>query len=756
MIRLILSISSASEGLDINSLDKMTPRNLKVSSYFLNTSKRKRHYIGSDETTRRRTMRFGRNILIPFLLTAFCFLFVFGNLTSQESAEEAFEKALYYEDVQGDLQKAIKLYEQILTQFPESREIAAKAQLHIGLCYEKLGLREATSAYQRVVQNYGEQKEVVAQAQERLLKLTQPERKPAEPEGIRIRQIWKKPYTDSLGSVSVDGRFLSFVYWGEGDVAIHDLVTGEDRILTHEADAVTGGTGFAQEPVFSKDGRQIAYSWWRPNHTYDLFLIDVDNPSPRLLYRKKNEHVYPVEWLSDKELIFSKYDYETKIGRIVCSFNISDGTIRELMTLKPEFRGGLSCSPDGKYIAYDFANETDKGNSDINLLAIDGGDEISLVKHPANDRILGWVPGRKEFLFISDRSGTWDLWSVPLDDGKSSGPVERIYTDIGEVRSVGFTQNGDCYFGFNKFGFNAYIAPFNADTGELEEKSGKTLLGSNYGIGWSADGRYLAYMQLNPNAANPIQLIVQDLETGEERTLTDNLRIAVPPCWSPAGNSILVVGRDRKKDITKGYKGGIYRVDVKTGQTSEVLLLSDYEYNTPGDDAFPLSDIQWSLDGKSVFYLFFRDRLVEHDLETGQDKILYEHSRFERSVLDCSPDGKLLLFGVREEGESHLLTIPVGGGKEKELYATKGGFGRAMWSPDGKYVYFTKEQDGTSLWRLPAEGGVPKKVWESENRVEIFGIHPNGKQMSFAMRERELEIRVIENLVQELKKIYDK
>ena len=504
-------------------------------------------------------MRFGRKILLPFLLSAFCLIFVFGNLSSQESAEEIFEKAVYYEDVQGDLQKAIDLYEKILEQFPENRQIAAKAQLHIGLCYEKLGLREATNAYQNVIQNYGEQKEAVARAQERLSKLTQPERKTEEPEGIRVRQIWKKPYTDSLGSVSFDGRFLAFVYWGEGDIAIHDLKSGEDRILTHDADAITGGTGFAQGPTISKDGKRIAYSWWRPHHTYDLFLIDVDNPSPSLLYRKKNEHVYPLEWLSENELIFTSYDWETKKERIVCSLNISDGTIRELMTFKPGYWPEVSCSPDEKYIAYDFPNETDKGTSDINLLVVESGDEISLVEHPANDRILGWVPGRNEFMFLSDRKGTWDLWAVPLDDGKPSGPVERIYTDIGEVRTVGFTQNGECFFGFSRRTFNAYIAPFNPETGKLEEKSKKTLLGSIFGIGWSADGRHLAYIKLNSNAANPIQLIVQDLETGEEHKLAKNLRIAVPPCWSPAGTSILVVGRDINKDITKGYKGGIYR-----------------------------------------------------------------------------------------------------------------------------------------------------------------------------------------------------
>jgi Tol biopolymer transport system component len=418
----------------------------------------------------------------------------------------------------------------------------------------------------------------------------------------------------------------------------------------------------------------------------------------------------------------------------------------------------LSCSPDEKYMAYDYADEANKGNFDINLLAVEEVREISLVKHPANDKVIGWVPGRKEFLFISDRSGTWDLWAVPVDEGKPSGPVKRIYTDLGLVQPMGFTQNGDCFFGFNRRNFNAYIAPFNTETGELKEKAGKSLLGSNLWIKWSPDGQYLTYIKEDNKANNLWQLTVQDLKTGEERKLADNLLMAMSPCWSPDGNSILVVGFDKNKSRAKGYKGGIYTVDVRTGQTTEILLLSDYKYNVPGDDAFPLSDIQWSLDGKSIFYLFFRDRLVKHDLETGEDKILYRHSHFERSVLNHSPDGKKLLLAVisPEEKKSRLFTIPVEGGKEKELCTPQeaSGFYTAMWSPDGKYVYFTERKDGTSLWRIPAEGGTPQKVWHSKDRAEIFSIHPDGKQVALAIRERELEIRVIENLVQELEKIY--
>ena len=674
-----------------------------------------------------------------------------------QSADVLLGAALHQEEVEGNYEAAIETYKKLLAGYPDNRPLAAQALFRIGMCYEKLGRQEAQKAYQTVIQNYGEQKEVVAKAQERLSKLKIPGGKSEEPEGIRIRQVWKKPLTDFLGSVSPDGRFLACVHWGEGDLAIHDLISGEDKILTHEADLGVA-KGFAMEPIFSKNGKQIAYSWWNPNHTYDLLLVDVNNPSPRKLYRREGEHVGPASWLSDKELIFSRYNYATKMAQF-CSLDISDGTIRELKTFEPRKWPRLSSSSDEKYIAYDFAEQADSGKFDINLLTAEGGSETSLVKHPANDRVLGWVPGRKEFLFISDRSGTWDLWAIPVDSGKPSGPETRIYTDIGEIEPVGFAQNGDFFFGFNRQNFNASVAPFNAETGELEEKSGKTLLGSNYWLEWSPDGKYLSYTDENPKADYTRQLVIQDQETGEQRKLADGLS-ALTSCWSPDGNSISVLGFE--KSFTQ-KTAGIYIVDVRTGQARQIVNLLDYKnkFNPPDDDSFPLSDVQWSSDGKSIFYLFFTGGIVKRDLATGEDKILYRHSRFERGAMKLSPDGKSLLFGVQnlEEKKSRLFTIPVEGGPEKELCPPREAFGfrRAMWSPDGKYVYFSeKEGDGTSLWRIPTEGGIPQKVWQSKNRIDVFGIHPDGKQIALAIRELEMEIRVIENLVQELEKIYNK
>jgi len=573
-----------------------------------------------------------------------------------------------------------------------------------------------------------------------------------ESEGIRIRQIKKHGYLDDPGTVTADGRSLAYVYWGEGDVAIHDLVTGEDRVLTHKAD-LGDSTHFAQSPVISRDGSKIAYYWWNPYHTFDLRLIDVKNPSSRLLYKEEGVEVYPVTWISDQELIVIRQNRITEKTKIT-SFNVSDGTRQDLKHFDGRRWFLSSSSPDGKYLAYDFVDESVDGNPDIHILPMNGGSELPLVAHPSTDHVLGWVPGKDMFMFTSDRSGTWDLWAVPVDEGKPSGPEKRIYTNIGDVSPMGITDNGDCYVGFSRRNFNAYLAPFNPETGKVDPESGTPISGSNFGLEWSPDGQSLAYVKESKDSWH---LIVRDLKTGIERQFAENLQLCEFPRWSPDGKSILVMGFEKDRFRTKGYRGGVFLVDVSTGKSEEVFRISDHQYNPPDDDHPPLSLLEWSPDKVSFYYLFFTDRLVQHDLETGEDRVLYKHTGFEPYVLDLSPDGKNLLFGIQNRGEkSRLLTMSSEGGLTNEVCTAQetDDFVNAFWSPDGKYIYFIERPEETNLWRVPPAGGEPEKVWSSENRVAIYNIHPDGKQVAFSIRERATEVRVIENLAAELDKVY--
>ncbi len=113
-------------------------------------------------------MKNAKRTYFCFFVLVLSFLLLHDNLSSQQTAGEMFEKALYLEEAKGELEKAIDLYKKILEQFTDNREVAAKAQLHVGLCYEKLGLKEAPKAYRKVVENFPEQIETVKIAKEKL------------------------------------------------------------------------------------------------------------------------------------------------------------------------------------------------------------------------------------------------------------------------------------------------------------------------------------------------------------------------------------------------------------------------------------------------------------------------------------------------------------------------------------------------------------------------------------------------------------
>ena len=58
--------------------------------------------------------------LIPiFVMTVSILVFLSGGL--QQTAEQLYQSGIYKEEVEGELEKAIEIYEQILADFPENQ-----------------------------------------------------------------------------------------------------------------------------------------------------------------------------------------------------------------------------------------------------------------------------------------------------------------------------------------------------------------------------------------------------------------------------------------------------------------------------------------------------------------------------------------------------------------------------------------------------------------------------------------------------------
>ena len=87
------------------------------------------------------------------------------------NVEETYQAALMQEKGEGNLEEAIRLYQQVIEAHEKGEadeSMAARAQLRIGVCQEKLGLAQARRTYEAVRDKYPDQPQVGEEAARRL------------------------------------------------------------------------------------------------------------------------------------------------------------------------------------------------------------------------------------------------------------------------------------------------------------------------------------------------------------------------------------------------------------------------------------------------------------------------------------------------------------------------------------------------------------------------------------------------------------
>ena len=670
----------------------------------------------------------------------------------QQSAEQLYKAGLYEEEVGGDLQKAVTIYQDVLKRFPDSREVAAMAQLHIGLCFEKLGTTEAEKAFRKVVENYPEQSEAVREAKEKLALLVAAQAlKKTGPARMNLRQVWSGPDVDILGAVSPDGRYLSVVDWTTGDMAIRELDTGKMRRLTNKG-SWAQSQEFALFSKWSPDSRQVVYQWFGKDEKFALFTIDIDEKVPHLLYRvrEKMQYVQPFDWSPDGKFVSAgiygtsaptpPYSIEESIS--INLISVADGSLKVIKTFSGQARRawGFAFSPDGRYIAYDTGMVGDPNEKrDIFVLPIDGGPEIPLVDHPAFDSVIDWTPDGEGLVFSSNRTGTLDVWFIRIRDGKPLGSPELVKSSVGSIMPMGITAKGALFYGLQGGGTDVYEVGIEPQTGKISipaEKAVRLYEGHNGDPDYSPDGKLLAYVSTSnvPLIGSQQLLRIVSLETGRTRELKLDLSGFGYPEWTPDGRAISVegTGRDGRK--------GIYRVDIQTNEVTPIVLI---------EKGMEIYSHRWSKDGKILFYSI-GDRagktgsMFVHRFETGQDEQI-PGSPSGAQFFDISPDGKWLALANRPTavGVKRTFTLkimPAAGGEVREIYSFEQEGSPTItpaWSADGRFICFARTQPDSSeglmdLYRISADGGEPQKLDLTMARLRHFSVHPDGQRIAFS------------------------
>ncbi|MGD2071840.1 MAG: tetratricopeptide repeat protein, partial [Gemmatimonadota bacterium] len=204
-------------------------------------------------------------------------------LLAQETAEELYQAALYQEEVQGNLERALDQFARILVRFPESRAVGARAQLHIGLCYEKLGQQEARQAFRKVIEDFPEHAAEVALARDRLAEI---DRALAERNHQPVFRKVEIPSRPQNGVLSPSGDSLAFVSQGSlwvvplsSGVGAH--VPGEPLVLAEDI----GAWDVSNLLSWSADGMWIAVNSETPDPEGSIHVVPVEGGQSRLVRR---------------------------------------------------------------------------------------------------------------------------------------------------------------------------------------------------------------------------------------------------------------------------------------------------------------------------------------------------------------------------------------------------------------------------------------------------------------------------------------
>ena len=690
--------------------------------------------------------------------------------TTSPSSRELFERARLIEESNQNLAQAIALYTQAAAEAAAKgqRELAATAQLKVGLLHERLGHKtEAGRAFKAVVAEYPDQAAAATTARARLAGSTAS--RPAG--GMSRRRAWTLPAASTYaGTVSHDGRYLPFAHWGvqrgSGHLFLHDFVSGADRRLTEDAPDMA----FVGHAVFSPDDSHLAYNWF--NGHFELRVIDLKNPAARARVVFSNPEVpeiSPHDWSADGKWLavqLQRKDKTSQLGLVA----VQDGSLRVLKSV--DWRGSLRLffSPDSRYLAYDLPAATADAR-DVFVLAVDGSHEAAAVVHPANDELVGWTPDGTRLLFTSDRTGSTALWSVALGEGRPRGAVEQITAgDAGA--SLGMTRAGALYslvthsYFTKVISSDIHVGTFDFAAGRFvsaPDLAVRTFVGSNNFPAWSPDGQHLSY--LRPNATI---MVVRASDMKLVRELKPALTFYIGGAsmrWSPDGRSIAINGTD------SNGRRGMYRVDAITGEATRITVGA-------GGGINPM----WTPDGRRIVFTRLTTQadprvaaVIERDLASGIEREIVRKTGPSSwnpgwMFVDLSPDGQWVAAVVNEAWPGHnvgtwsLLVAPVAGGEPRELMRGESrGADVLTWAPDGRSVFVSAIREESQfpdhrrdVWRVPSDGSAPQKLdldiaslgppFNSDQRMHV---HPDGRRVAFAAAEpaKADEVWVLENFL---------
>lgn len=443
--------------------------------------------------------------------------------------------------------------------------------------------------------------------------------------------------------ISPDGSTIAFTY--KGDIYTVPVAGGQARQLTTQS-------SYETEPVWSPDGKKIAFASDREGGS-DIFIMDAaGGPATRLTFNSASE--IPQGFTPDgKAVIYSASIQDAPSALLfpaswqteLYSVPVNGGRPRQILSTPAE---AVNYLPDGKSFIYVDRkggedqwrkHHTSSVTREIWKYDAATGRHTNLTNHPGEDRSPAVTPDGQTLYFLSERDGgSFNVYSMDLSNPSKITPLTDFKThpvrflSRGADGTLAFTYDGEIY------------------TMRPGSKPAKVNI------------------SLTADESNP-ELISR---------FTTGTRGAVP---SPDGKQVAFVRR-----------GDVFVTSVEYPTTKQITT-------TPAAE----NSVSWGKDNRTLYYTSDRDGHFNiYRAEIGREEdpnfpnatlikeepVFKTSDKVDRAQPDISPDGKKMAFVIDRRD---IAVMDIASGKVKRLTngnicnSRTGGL-NFTWSPDSKWL----------------------------------------------------------------------
>jgi dipeptidyl aminopeptidase/acylaminoacyl peptidase len=314
--------------------------------------------------------------------------------------------------------------------------------------------------------------------------------------------------------------------------------------------------------------------------------------------------------------------------------------------------------------------EANRGRTDLWMVNADGTGLIRLTSDPAPDGNPRWAPDGQSLYFLSSRSGSNQVWRLPIASGAAGEPVQVTHLPLD---ADNLTVSPD---GFRlAFSLEVYPdCPTVACTRERLDQKAKTQASGKL---YQGDAGFFRHWDTWSEGLRNHLFTLPVSGAGDPVDLTRGMNADAPSrpfggpeeyAFSPDGRTVVFAARDAGREEPWSTNFDLYSVPADGSQGPQNLTRANLAWDTQ-----PV----FSPDGKTLAYLamtrpgFESDRfhIRLRDMATGRERVLAEPWDRSSNGVVFSADGRTLYTTAADVAQTPLFAIDVATGKVTKLVA---------------------------------------------------------------------------------------